>query len=898
MADDCENAIFYSPSDSFGGIVKVPPCGDVPKKVPDELREPVDDGTAGPVAPLGPLVLFNREARADCPDYTHGAPASAVVPQDSLSMALALTVVTDIPQGVLDYIRDNNHLETIQGHAYARDRWFDTDPETGRYAGTPELSLLTGMSHANAEALLRAIVAGQASLDSKADAAAAALIYCYYENTGQAAICLDTSAEEEGIEPTQEAVEAFLEERGLRYTSLMGGVPYAIVPAGMFKSERSQEDADSKALEAARAMLVCMFANDPQTVACTDRERPGAYPWPPGFTPEPVPTPTEAEWNDWLRREGAEGLGLQRPVGGTVVPAGMFSSTISQEDADWQARQAGYATLVCYYVSDRQELACNSPDARGRDTIGGQPVDAVLPRDKGQRVIVPAGYFTSEISREDATSRAVDLAQSLLECCFTNDRIVVKCPPVEVKTSSGETKYVDPLTDPLVIPDIVPEVVVEPGTFFSCDDTLTEEEAKKLCNDRARTLAESQLVCYYCNGIVMPTCVPAWVEQAVLGDIVIAEDLPRDVPPEQVTLHAGTVYRLQLPVDQHRFVHPETGEVLDHIINPFTGLPEDYSAWSVNATSGVPENLICYRDIAPAEALAQDVVEPVFRGSGECPYANDLVVAACKMSPPAADMFNEPFIFYSQWDPDDDGSCISDTLSSPVPGEYVTIPAGTFVMTALDVPGTKLKGEEGYDPDSNAALVKQAANEAALNLAKTMLYCVFANPDTNVVCEGEMPENGLCDPAWIFRFGYATPLFEGSNTVTNPLVIPYGMFTSKVSMQDVFDRTLEFGQAMVMCWYGNDPQDCDCDELRKTGTEYNKGHVDANVLIGPDKAELNRKAKSMACAMVVCIDLPAIPGPQGPPGPPGPAGPQGPQGPQGPPGQPGPCTDTCHGVYT
>lgn len=891
MADDCETVTFYSPADTYGGVKPAPLCDiDVTKKVPDELREPVDSYTPPPVLELPPLRIENAEQRVYCEAGTIGRPAEGYTAAGEFTDTLHITTVADITQPVLEYIRDNGLVAVIEQNIRQR-LWTQLDPQTGSYAGSSVLSRMTGMTFVQADRLLGLAARIQASLDDTAMTAAEALLDCFYVNTPQAAICLDVDASEvlpEGTDISPAAILEYMESAGIDYSTALGGVPYFIVPTGMFESSVSQEDADAKALTAAKAALVCHFANDEVTVDCTYTTRPGK---PIDGGDQPVPTPTDTEWNKWLADNGAASFGLEKPVGTVTVPAGTVKSFISTGDATDMARSAGWAALVCYYVSDAIALECEDGNARSYKVIPGPDspaAPAILPGTRGQSVYVPAGYNTSELSRESATAKSQALAESLLECCFTNDEITVECPPIAA---------IDPLTgeevmvNPSAVQDAVLTVTVPAGTFFACEDAATTgAEAKQQCNDAALAMAQSQLICYYCNRAVLPTCVPTWVIQAVTDGIPIEHDVIYD---GKVVFPAGTLYVLQLPLQP------------DNIINPFTGAPEDTAQWSVNATTGAPRDMICYRDAVPDDVLSETAVETLNKEGDECPFGNDLIIAACQMDDPGSVPSGEPYIFYSKWATDAEDGCLSDVMSNPAPGQYIEIPAGTFMFTANDVAGTTHKGDPDYDYDLNSRLVKEAANEAALNMAKAMLLCVFANPVTHVVCEGESPENNLCADEWDIRLGHTPDLFPSSNTAENPMIIPYGMFTSQESMLDVWERTLIFGQSTAICWYGNDTQRCNCaDKGYEDLTQLGSGYVESNAIIGNTKDEANEKARAMACAMAICIDLPSIAGPEGPSGPQGPAGPAGPagpQGPQGPPGAPGqnaPCTETCHGVYT
>lgn len=860
MADECDNKVFYSPQGTFGGVTPPAPCGPAPERtVPDYLREPTDEFEPSQLPVIPYIGVFNADMEASCTELHPGSagdPGKGEVRVQAgiLRENLYFTAVDGIAQDVLDYIVSEQLAQVIEANVTAR-LWTREDSD-GRRQGSAELVRLTGMTLAQADAFLTLAAREQDALDAQALAAAQAMLSCYWLNRSQAAICPDYNAREvlpDGQEPTAGNIEAFMLEQDLDYSTMAGGVPYYIVGAGLFRSYVSQDEADSQAVDAAMAALACLFVNGSVTVDCTDADRPGK----PDGGDDPVPTPTQEEWDRWVAEHGASGFNLRRPVGTVHIPEGSVVSYDSTEDATERARQLAWSMLVCYYINDPQEAACDTPDARSYEIVpdpSTPPLEAVLPSSRGQHVLVPAGYVTSVMSIAAANADAAELAASLLECCFTNDPYTAKCPPL-LDPSTGE--YVDPSDiDGAVLTYTVPS-----GTFFACSDgSTTEEEAKELCNTQAKDLAESVLVCYYCNGIVMPTCVPEWVVTAVKEGL------------------------LELPIDP------------DNLVNPYTGEPEDTAQWSINATAGVPRDLICYRDDIPDPMIAEAVTEPLRKAGDACPFTNDLVIAGCQLADPGPPESGEPYIFYSEWDVAAEDGCLSDVLSNPVPGEYITVPAGTFMFTENDVEGTV----EG-DYDYNAKLVKQAANEAALNLAKAMLYCVFANPPTTVVCEGDMPENPLCADSWEFRLGHEGGLFDGSNTSDNPIFIPYGMFTSKISMADVYERTLAFAQTTAICWYGNDKQTCTCEEKGIDATQINKGRVDAGMILDTSKEAANAKAKDIACAMAVCMDMPVVPGPVGPQGPEGPPGPQGPQGPAGPPGMPGQngtCNEMCHGVYT
>lgn len=901
--EECEEVVFYSPKDQIGGGLQQSACELVEVTVPKELREPSDTYESSYKYKLDPIRVFNLQQVATCYEFDpvsqfDPGKGQFLVPDGQLFSDIYITVVPDISNDVLDHIYEDNLISVIQEEVRTRTYTYD------------RLSNLTGMTFDQAKQLLEIIDIAQQQLDVRARRMAELGIECYYVNEPQAAICPNISVVDDerfGKDFTEQQIIDYLNEtdpvtgKKLRPYSFKYGnaVPYYIVPAGVFKSTLSLVDANTRAKQAALAALVCVFANEEQVVDCTDDDRPGAIP---GYMYDTVPTPTQQEWDLWIQENKVQDLKLKKPVGHVVIPEGTVISFESQEAANQEAKRLGWAQLVCYYVSDPIELECPDDIARAYGVVPDEEhpqKTAVLPSSKGQKVYVPVGYITSQFSISDANERAQMLASSLLECCYTNDPIVVTCPPYILKNVDGEEIYVYP-SEAGMPEESLPEVVIQAGRFFSC-----AENGKEICNDQARQAGELALVCYYCNDVILPKCVPNWVITAVTVGIVLERDIV--VPaykekPEQ-RLHPGDLYMVELPIQPER------------LINPFTGELEDTRQWSTGATMGVPRDFICYRDYVPSEEIS-DANTPIVKKGTACPFTNDLVIAGCLLDDPYGGTGKtedgSPYIFYSQHSFAEKNHCISPEYSNPTVGEYIEIPPGTFVMTELDIPGLKLQGDPGYDYDYNAAIVKKAANEQALRLAKAMLNCVYTNPLTLVTCDTDGGfKNTLCplpdqeeEHKWIFsqNLGEMYPgrqLIAGSPTFNNPIVIPKGMFFSTIGMQEIYDKVKLYAQAFLICLYGNLPQNCTCEEAGQEGKEYGRGSVAGNTIINQNPYEADRQAKKLACAMVVCLELIVGPiGPVGPQGPEGPQGQQGPPGPTGPPGQPGSCPGECLGVYT
>ena len=157
------------------------------------------------------------------------------------------------------------------------------------------------------------------------------------------------------------------------------GDPVTVL-AGVFSSNISQLNADTAAITAGTSCLSCQgpttYYNAQQQVSCPGSAviNPATYP--------------------------ANG----NPV---TVPANLFTSQVSQQDADTQAINAGNGALICtVYYNAQQTVQCPS---------GPHNLPVTYPN-SGDPVTVPAATFTSIISQADADSQAVTAGTAKLNC--------------------------------------------------------------------------------------------------------------------------------------------------------------------------------------------------------------------------------------------------------------------------------------------------------------------------------------------------------------------------------------------------------------------------------------------------------------------------------------------------
>lgn len=882
-SNECESVTFFAPADTFGGPKPVPSCLPAGVRVPDELREPTGDLNARPEDRIPNLITIINDAQlAKCAEGSYGE--SVVTKAGTLRETLSLTKFESITADVLNYIADNNLTEFIE------------DAATRRDLDAQEIARVTKMRLSSAYELVIAITAIQERLDATAYAAAVAQLSCYWLNTQQSAQC-----EYDDMARPDEHPDAVFS---------------VTIPAGQIQSYISQADADAKAKNLAESSLNCFWISDAFTAKCEER------PDRPEENMEPVP-------NDRVSVYGE----LPLRIGTVAIPPGLFVSYLDKNDANNQAQSYAYSQLVCFYVNDLQSVQCADPNARpyGEDPYTSVQEEVnIHTKTPGQFASIPKGFFTSEISTEEANQFAIEFANSLLECCFINQELHVECPAVPVVDENG-TPVRDSEGNPIYIhasqtQSPIWSYTIKAGEFKSC-------ESQKQVDDLAKAAIENILECYYCNQIVLPSCVPSWVLTAVTTGIVL--DKPIHRTDGTVAMPAGTLYKLDLPLNVINPINPATGEP-DAFFNPITGLPEDLSTWSIDATKGINSDAICYTSYQQAQQIANNAaIDRIDRATGQgedCTYLNDPVIAACAAYDPY-DPTNpslehwgytpsgEKYKFYSRFTP---AECIDPTISFPTIGDYIEIPGGTIAVSVLDTPGVRLEGDPYYDsnvdPDRNIALAKDYANKLAFNMAIAMLYCVYANPLTLGICEepnsrdtnpdlcyeqyystvtGQyeytLDSNGdlIKLSQWIIG-KYKTPvgLMSTSNTRGNPIRVEKGTFVSMISLEDVYDKTRTFIDSLILCLYCNQVATASCYD---TSMQQNQATVPECTITASSLAEANRIAQALAQSMLVCIDLSTTTGPAGPAGPPGPAGPAGPAGPSG---SSAPCDAGCNGVYS
>ena len=702
MADntkDCDDLKFYASANQVGGVKLNQGCATTPIKVPEELREPKGvTTTTTPLQSPRPIQVSNLEVTVTCAELYYNTEGNNVtVPAKEFTALVSLNTIAGVNDSVLHYIASTRLEDEIEAQLESRTLTAES------------LVTLTGLTFTQAQTFISLAESQQSTLDLSARTLALSRLKCYWWNTEQEAECPDP-------------LMATSNEFSLAQYRV-------IVAQHTVSSDISQEDADAKALTQAKTQLNCLYISDAFTAKCTTRD---SRPYP---ITEHVPNDTSPV---------AEGLSER--VGTFSVPAGTFISFDSKEDANAQAEAYAWSQLNCYYVNDLVERHCTDPRARNRgvDPTLYPAVDAnIVARTAGQQVVIPVGFFTSDLSTADATQQAITLADMLLECCYLNEPITITCPPDEdgnPASSKGSSVY---------------SISVPRGAFISC-------ESQEAANAEALASIQQELQCVYCNSTVVPTCVPNWVVEAATTGILLTKDMV--IQGEE--WYEGELYKLKMPFSS------------EGLVNPYTGEPENVADWSEDATVGIEADAICSetkkqeaQDIA--ETIAQvKVKSPKEENDGEnCHYASPKILLGCSFIDPylhddkcttkhlTKDSEHGSFVLYDTVsesainlnnDPEEpisyrktkdgepyivvqlaNGTCHSVEVSSPSDFGYLEIEAGTIIMTPAEVPWLDTTG---LTPDEMRAATMDYMEQLLIALFLPSVQCKYINPTMAVAC--------------------------------------------------------------------------------------------------------------------------------------------------------------------
>lgn len=558
---------------------------------------------------------------------------------------------------------------------------------------------------------------------------------------------------------------------------------------------------NAQAITSATAALVCVWWNTEQTATCAE---------------------------DALI-EGPEGLETA-VLNPSVVTAGVFSSTLSQDDADQQALNQAQAELRCLWGNDEVLLACDSLGFAEPVPNDAEEVFPGLGLRVGAVIIAPNTLFSPD-SKLDANNLALSTAQQQLNCFYINTAILRTCEELGkygvddlgqgnavtgvkgssvlvpaglvISTISSAVANADALTlaesllicqwsndamsavcpDVVIYADTPEEQTIYPSQTLSptysseiAAGTYTSEISKEDANTTAALLLTAQLQCIYCNNKIAPLCIPS--------NIAVEPPVPESMVDE---------------------------------------------TWSLDATLGLAAGTFC-GPLAEEVAVIADTVAtlPVrIRPDGDnCLYGNSEISVSCIESPGVLGLFDSSI-----------GADLSEN-SRPNPfatdpeARKITIAANTVTVRAGDVPVDFQPGEL----DRN----KNYANDIALQQGLSFLDCFFENNETTYTCEGDL---GRIDVS--------------ANSVNN-ITIKAGTFSSKSSKLEAQLQADAIGLASLDCFYENAERTFTC-AIDKEKLSVSANSTD-NVVISAgaftsyvSQSEADNQATALGLASLNCF---------------------------------------------
>lgn len=256
---------------------------------------------------------------------------------------------------------------------------------------------------------------------------AKSLLICYYTNRLVVVKCEDDNARNLGVTPTQDnRVEITLEPDRTR---ISGKGQEITVEPGVIRSNISTEAATQEATLLAESLLECCFVNSARIVTCP------AYEY------------TYTDKNGVKKTEYIKASEEKSPKYSMSVDAGVFSSCVSQEEADREAETYIRSLLSCYYCNTTVLPTCvpNYVLQHVRDALarGDYSVLPLNPNDyvneidqwsEDATVGAPPGYVcgfdyeqVQQIAETSARTIIHDLRSTGSKCRYTNDFLYAGC---------------------------------------------------------------------------------------------------------------------------------------------------------------------------------------------------------------------------------------------------------------------------------------------------------------------------------------------------------------------------------------------------------------------------------------------------------------------------------------
>lgn len=255
---------------------------------------------------------------------------------------------------------------------------------------------------------------------------AKSLLVCYYTNTKIELSCDDENARNLGVTPTpNNRVEITLTSDSSR---IPGKGQSITIEPGVIRSNISTEAAIREATLLAESLLECCFVNVAKDVTCPNYEY------------------TYTDENGVKQTKSIPASEEKSPQYSMHIDAGVFSSCVSQEEADREAETFIQSALSCYYCNTAVLPTCVPDDvlqevkaAIAREDYSLLPLDPnkydISQWSEDATVGAPPGYvcgFEYEQAQQIAETAARTIIHDLRstessKCRYTNDLLYAGC---------------------------------------------------------------------------------------------------------------------------------------------------------------------------------------------------------------------------------------------------------------------------------------------------------------------------------------------------------------------------------------------------------------------------------------------------------------------------------------
>ena len=508
----------------------------------------------------------------------------------------------------------------------------------------------------------------------------------------------------------------------------------------------------------------------------------------------------------------------------SVVLAGQYTSQVSKDDANDQARAYAEAGLVCFYESDEQVLVCSDLDPSKSDLdpestsqSAGSSAHADPTRYFQNQTIVEAGAFVSELSKEDANLQARAYGWTQLDCFYIQPAPVTEiCDPDEdaIPAKLRPVYYDGSSTGN--------PVTVRAGYTLSeasFADTLQQ----------ASDLAVSALECQWGNQRMRYSCDDAESDTTIYAEILshtqnyfTACAMAQKEPP--------TIYMNAFAGNVQFFAIPSKSAVYSVLV------PKDEFLSSIGTRDA--------NTLAAVYAVSQL----------SCTYCNPEIHSVCP-TPSAGDAFASnytirvPGLAYVQ---------DVDELWKPF-ADVCTLPSNTVATFC------------GLDPWNVAAQADSLGSRAYKDIITVDTECLYDNRDVYVACQEETvvvapahwsdinPETGLLysvDTVKDWKINAGAPDLGVGHT-TGWIFIPHGTFTAS-TQEEADNLAVAMGLSQLDCYWDNDERVKSCDESESSmmlgGQLHTSYTVPAHIFQSYlSKEEANHQADLLAESMLTCL---------------------------------------------